>query len=133
MSSKSARLVFQQALSNGLAMELWDHSRLITGGRWFVSLETRIAIPVQAEALPPDLEPLARDVLATLGPEVLFSQKDERNFIAAAEMPALLQEMQDRVLQLAPVYFGHADFAARFIRKVYAARQAQPRRQGAGT
>jgi hypothetical protein len=28
--------------------------------------------------------------------------------------------MQDRILALAPGYFGHADFAARFIRRKYA-------------
>ena len=28
--------------------------------------------------------------------------------------------MQDRILALAPGYFGHADFSARFIRKKYA-------------
>ena len=37
--------------------------------------------------------------------------------------PALLQDMQDRILALAPGYFGHADFAARFILKKWAERQ----------
>jgi hypothetical protein len=41
----------------------------------------------------------------------------EPNFIAACEAPAILQDMKNRILALAPGYFGHADFAARFIRK----------------
>ncbi|MDP1761427.1 MAG: hypothetical protein Q8L43_04315, partial [Deltaproteobacteria bacterium] len=51
------------------------------------------------------------------------SQRQERNFIASTKAPALLQDMQDRSLALAPGYFGHTDFAARFIRKKCAERQ----------
>ena len=35
----------------------------------------------------------------------------------------LLKDMQDRILALASGYFGHADFAARFIRKKFAEQQ----------
>jgi hypothetical protein len=125
MSIKSMRFMLQQVLPNGLVLELWDHSRLIAGDRWLVSLETRLIIPIQAETLPPDLKPLAAAIKTTLGPEVIFSQKDERNFIAETAAPALLKEMQDRVLKLAVGYFGHADFAPGFIRKTYAARQGR--------
>ena len=31
--------------------------------------------------------------------------------------------MQDRILTMAPGYFGHADFAARFIRQKFAEHQ----------
>jgi hypothetical protein len=127
MSMKSGRLILRWALDNGLALELWDHSRLIAGDRWMVSLETRIVIPIKAETLPPDLKPQADQVIETLGREVVFSQRDERNFIAATAVPDLLGDMQERILQLAPGYFGHVDFAARYIRKTYAGRQSQLR------
>jgi len=119
----SARLMGRQALQNGLTLELWDHSRPIAGDRWYVLLEARIAVPVRIDTLPPELKPQAAQVMAALGDEIIFSQKDERNFIAASEAPTLLQEMQARVLALAPGYFGHADFAARFIRRKYAEQQ----------
>jgi hypothetical protein len=129
MMTDSDRLIARHPLDNGLTLEFWDHSRVVAGDRWFVGLETRIAIPVRTDALPPELQGSVAQVVGALGAEITFSQKDERNFIAASEAPALLQEMQDRVLALAPGYFGHRDFAPRFIRGKYAELQAQQRWQ----
>ena len=126
----SGRLITRQTLGNGLTLELWDHSRPVAGDRWYVLLETRIVVPVRPDTLPSELKPHAAQVAAALGEEIIFSQKDERNFIAPSEAPELLQEMRARVLALGPAYFGHDDFAARFIRRKYAEhmqrRQAQP-------
>ena len=119
----SPRLLARHPLGNGLILELWDHSRPLVGDRWFVRLSARIAIPVQAETLPPELRAQAAQVVGALGEEIIFSQNEERNFIAASEAPVLLQEMQDRILVLAQDYFGHAEFAARFIRQKFAERQ----------
>jgi len=123
------RLIARHPLDHGLTLEFWDHSRPVAGDRWVVALETRIAVPVRADTLPPELRPAAAQVVEALGEEVTFSQKDERNFIAAAEAPALLEEMQDRMLALAPGYFGHRDFAPRFIRRKYTQVQEQRRWQ----
>ena len=123
MTMNSPRLLGRHPLTNGLTLELWDHSRPLVGDRWFVRLEARIAIPVRAETLPPELKAHAALVVEALGEEIIFSREEERNFIAAADAPGLLQEMQDRVLALARGYFGHADFAARFIRKKFAEQQ----------
>jgi hypothetical protein len=116
MVMNSERLISQHPLANGLILELWDHSRPLVGDRWYVVLETRIAVPVRADTLPPELKTLADQVVTALGEEIIFTRTEERNFINAAEFPGLLQEMQDRVLKLAPGYFGHPDFAASFIR-----------------
>ena len=123
MALNSPRLLDRHLLANGLYLELWDHSRPLVGDRWFVRLEARIAIPVRSEALPPELTGHAALVVEALGEEIIFSQAEARNFIAASLAPGLLQEMQDRILALAPGYFGHADFAARFIRKKFAEHQ----------
>mgnify|MGYP001087944146 CR=1 FL=1 len=119
----SPRLLNRHTLDNGLTLEFWDHSRPLVGDLQFVCLLARIAIPVRAETLPPELKAQAVRVVEALGEEIIFSQTQERNFIAASEAPALLQDMQNRILALAPGYFGHADFAPRFIRKQWAARQ----------
>jgi hypothetical protein len=123
MAMNSPRLLGRHQLINGLILELWDHSRPLVGDRWFVRLEARVAIPVRAETLPPELNAQFALVVEALGEEIIFSQEEARNFIAAADAPGLLQEMQDRVLALARGYFGHADFAARFIRKRCAEQQ----------
>ena len=75
------------------------------------------------------MKPQAAQIAEALGEEIIFSQRQERNFIAASEAMALLQDMQDRILALATGYFGHADFAARFIRKKCAAQQELERWQ----
>ncbi len=113
----SPRLLDRHPLDNGLTLEFWDHSRPLVGDRWFVRLEARIVIAVRAETLPPELKALAAPVVEALGEEIIFSHTEERNFIAASEAPVLLKDMRERILALAPGYFGHADFAARFIRK----------------
>jgi hypothetical protein len=113
----SPRLIDHHTLDNGLILEFWDLSRPLVGDRRFVCLEARIAVPMRAETLPPEFKAQWVQIAEALGEEIIFSQRQERNFIAASEAPALLQEMQDRILALAPGYFGHGDFAARFIRK----------------
>jgi hypothetical protein len=127
MEQESTRRLVRRPLANDIILELWDYSRPVAGDRWLVALETRITIPVRRDTLPPDLQNQADQVLETLGDPVIFTHREERNFIAAREVPALLQEMQDRMLALAPGYFGHSEFAARFLRKTYAARQEEQR------
>jgi hypothetical protein len=127
-----ARLMSRHALKNGLTLEFWDHSRPVAGDRWVVILETRIAIPVRADTLPPELQAYAAQVARALGEEVTFRQREERNFIAASQLPAVLKDMQDRMLALAPGYFGHADFAPRFIKKTYAAYLAKKSQPSSG-
>jgi hypothetical protein len=121
MAMNCARLMARHLLKNGLTLEFWDHSRPVAGDRWVVVLETRIAIPVRADTLAPEMKAHAVQVIRALGEEVIFSRREERNFIAGSEVPATLKDMQDRMIALAPGYFGHADFAAGFIKKNYAA------------
>jgi hypothetical protein len=112
----SERLMSRHPLNDGLNLEFWDRSHPIAGDRWFVLLEVRIAIPIRPDTLPPELGGQADQVREVLGDEIIFSHKDERNFIAATEAPKNLKDMQDRFLAMVPGYFGHPDFAARFIR-----------------
>lgn len=113
------KLLSSHELPNGLYLEVWDRSRPVAGDRWQVVLEGRIPIPVNGRTLPPELASKAEEVAAALGPELAFTRREERNFIAAGEVPAILEEMTARLLELAPGYLGHPDFAARFIRKKY--------------
>jgi hypothetical protein len=130
MPMNSERLVQRQPLPNGLTLEFWDHSRPIAADRWYALMETRIIIPVR-KYLPPDLKPQVDRVVEALGEEVVFSRQEERNFIAAAEASDIIKEMQDRMLQLAPGYFGHQDFPGKFIRKTYLAWQNRQAEEGA--
>jgi len=123
------RLISKHPLNNGLTLEFWDYSRPIAGDRWFVLIEVRIAIPIRPDTLPPELREQADQVKEALGDKIIFSHKDERNFISATEAPKILKDMQDRFLDMAPGYFGHPDFAARFIRGKFAEKQELQRWQ----
>jgi hypothetical protein len=116
-------------LNNGLTLEFWDNSRPIAGARWFVLLEVRITIPIRPDTLPPELRGQANQVKEALVDEIIFSHKDEHNFIAATEASKILKDMQDRFLAKAPRYFGHPDFAAGFIRGKFAEKQELQRWQ----
>jgi hypothetical protein len=117
------RLLLRQPLANGLIMEFHDLSRQMAADRWQVVLEVRLSIPVSAATLPPDLADRALEVIAALGPEILFSQQEVHHFIDVRKVPALLQEMQKRLLEGLEAYLGHADFAGRYLRKKFAEHQ----------
>ena len=121
------KLLSRHPLVNGLTLEFWDLSRPMLGDRWVVTLEIRLSVPIGPATLPPDLLPQEAAIVRALGPEVVFSQRDERHFIAAQEYDATLKEMATRLLALAPTYFGHPKFAGRLIRKRYAEYQEKPR------
>jgi hypothetical protein len=119
------KIISRHPLPNGLTLELWDRSRPVAGDRCLVVCEARITIPVNAGALPSDLQPRAAAIVAALGREIVFSQKDERNFISASAVPDLLKEMSQKFLDLAAAYFGRPDFPGKLIRKKFLAFQQQ--------
>lgn len=121
------KLFSRHPLNNGLILEFWDLSRPMAGDRWLVVLEARIAIPVGAATLPLDLMGQEAEISRALGPEIVFSQQDQRIFIAADEYPAILKEIEARLLALAPSYLGHPEFAGRFIRKRFTEFQEKER------
>ena len=82
------KLLSRHPLDNGLTLEFWDLSRPMIGDRWIITLELRIAIPINAANLPPDLQAQEADIIRALGAEIVFSQRDERNFIDVKEFDA---------------------------------------------
>ena len=121
------KLHSRHPLANGLTLEFWDLSRPMVGDRWIITLELRITIPIDAANLPPDLKAQQAEIVRALGPEIVFSQRDGRNFIDIKEFEANVQEMVTRFLALAPSYFGHPEFGGRLIRKRYAEFQEKQR------
>lgn len=125
MTTKS--LLLRRSLPNGLLLELYDRSRPMAGDRWQVILEVSVPIPVNEAALPADLKERAPEVIAALGPEIIFTQQEIHHFVDAREVSALLQEMQERLLQGLSDYLGHPNFAGRYIRKKFAEYQEKQR------
>jgi hypothetical protein len=127
-TAAAERLRARHPLRNGLTLEVWDLSRPVAGDRCQVVLEARIRIPLEVMALPEDTPSRKAEIIAALGPELVYTRREERNFIAAKDVPSLLEEMETRLLALGPAYLGHRDFGVRFIRKKYQEYQEKPRR-----
>ncbi len=121
------KLLSRHALANGLFLEFWDRSRPVAGDRWQVVVEVRTPVAVIADSLPPDLRPQLDRVISVLGENVVYSKQEVRNFVPAAEMPAILKLIEEQLLSSLRGYLGHPDFAARYIRKRYAEHQERHR------
>jgi hypothetical protein len=107
-------------LDNQLTLCLFDASRKIAGDRWRVEIVLQIDIPVSETwftggPLPASLAELKE----MLGETVRFEYRDQRSFVDAGEKEDLLAKMQADLLVLAHRYYGHPDFAARFLTKTF--------------
>ncbi|MFZ5453388.1 MAG: hypothetical protein ACOZF2_16135 [Thermodesulfobacteriota bacterium] len=117
------KLLSRENLKNGLILEFWDRSRLLTGDRWQVAVEIRVPVAVTPENLPPELQSQGDKVNAALGEKVVFVKQEERIFVEAGEIPALVAQLQEQLRSSLAAYLGHPEFAPRFIRKKYADHQ----------
>ncbi len=120
MMTRKERLLSRHSLRNGLTLEFWDRSKLAAGDRWQVTVEARVRVPVSAANLPEKMRARLDEVTQVLGREAVFAKEEVRNFMAAGEIPRLLQEIQDMLLKSLKNYLGHPDFAAKFIGKKFA-------------
>jgi hypothetical protein len=117
----STRPISTCAMRNGLNLECLDQSRKIAADRWYVCVWVHIAIPVEKKcfARHPIDENKFRQIRRVLGQEVIFKQKNERNFVSDDQKTRMVQEICDRAAQMAKTYFAHEDFAAKSILKFY--------------
>lgn len=128
-TTAAKRLRARHPLGNGLTLEVWDLSRPVAGDRCQVVLEARVNIRLEAIYLPGEPASQKAEIIAALGPELVYTRREERNFIAAKHVPSLLKEMETRLLVLAAAYLGHPDFAPRLIHKKYQEYQEKQRWQ----
>jgi hypothetical protein len=108
------------ALKNGLTLDIYDHSRILTGDRWRVAITAKIEIPVGCIETPQ-----AEAVQAALGNHLVFEQSRKRHFVDADLKDAVLQELIDSLLSSLRVYISHPEFAQRFAIREYQRRLTQ--------
>jgi hypothetical protein len=108
-------------LKNGLTMVLVDNSKKIAADRWYIHIRVEIRIPVQKKwfAKDPIDDGRYQEILDTLGEEVVFSQKKERNFISEEAKDQIVKDICDRALQTGLTYCARDTFAARTILKAF--------------
>lgn len=109
-------------LKNGLTLLCIDQSKKIAADRWYVCVKIQITIPVEKKWFrnhPVDLETF-QTISRTLGKDVFFEQKKERNFIRADAKAQVVRDICDRAEEIGKKYMGKDDFAAKYILKAFA-------------
>jgi hypothetical protein len=108
-------------LENGLALCLYNGSKVIADKLWYVSLTGKVDIPVsEADLLNDGKEPL--DIAAireALGDRIFFEKKMERNFVVEDKKSAVLQLIRDYFMDSIVKYLSHPDFSRKYIVKCY--------------
>jgi hypothetical protein len=118
-------------LKNGLTLLCLDKSKKIAGDRWYICINVRITIPVNTKWFgnhTVDHETFQK-ISRELGKEVVFQQKKERHFISDDVKTQVVKEICESTEKMGMKYFGHDDFAAKYILKVFADQHRHPRRQ----
>ena len=115
------KLIKTVALKNGLQLEVLDGSRKIAGDRWQVVLTIRIEIPVKCIAPDDDsqVDYDLNDILASMGENVCFEHKTQRNFIAENKKDDVLDNMIDSFIYSSFDYVSNPDFPKRCILRRY--------------
>ena len=109
-------------LKNGLTLLCIDQSKQIAADRWYVCVIVQITIPVEKKWFtnhPVDQETF-QNISRTLGKEIIFKQKKERNFISADAKGPVVRAVCERAEEIGKKYMVKDDFAAKYILKVFA-------------
>lgn len=111
------KLIKTVDLENGLQLEILDSSRKIPGDRWQVELTVRINIPVRmlspADNTQVDLN--VEEIMASLGENVCFEHKRERNFIHEDQKDDVLNDLIGSFVFSSIDYVSNPDFPKRYI------------------
>jgi hypothetical protein len=60
-----------------------------------------------------------QNISRTLGKEIIFKQKKERNFIGAEAKVSAVRDICERAEEIGKKYMAKDDFAAKYILKVF--------------
>ena len=111
-------------------MEVWDHSRVLAGDRWLVSLEARADIPLDMDYLS-DLEHKEKALQAlkkAYGDRIPYRYRQEKHFVDQRERHKVFQEFLDLLKSNVLPYLSHKEFASKLVlAKVRELKRKDPR------
>ncbi len=117
-------------LNNGIVVEVWDHSRVLAGDRWLVSLEARADIPLDMDYLS-DLEHKEKALQAlkkAYGDRIPYRYRQEKHFVDQRERHKVFQEFLDLLKSNVLPYLSHKEFASKLVlAKVRELKRKDPR------
>jgi hypothetical protein len=113
------RLLERREPANGLFLEFWDESRKLAADRWYVAVRAVVPIPLSEYPLEGTPSPVMEFILREVGDHLCFQFKEERNFIAEADVATLKEELKEGFAKTSLSYLSHPAFPSRFVsRKV---------------
>ena len=115
------KLIDKVRLQNGLALELYDRSKRVTGDRWLVSFVARIEVNVTPEYFggqgTPDVP--FEEIRAAVGDAATYNHEKARNFIPETEKDKVFEGLKERFLAASLGYLSSADFPRKLILMEY--------------
>lgn len=109
------RLMERRELPNGVTLEFWDESRRVVGDRWYVGVRAVVPVPLsdhQVDHIAPEVMEFIR---TEVGEHLCFQLKEEKNFVAEAEVDSLTEEFKRVFLGNSLPYLSRPDFPSRFV------------------
>ena len=102
-----------------MTLEFWDESRRVVGDRWYVGVRAVVPVPLsdhQVDHVAPEVVEVIRN---EVGENLCFQLREEKNFVAEAEVDAQREEFKRVFLTNSLPYLSRPDFPSRFVsRKV---------------
>jgi hypothetical protein len=118
MDAKVKHLEDEQ-LANGVVVRFYDESRRVAGDRWQVTVRYDAVVSVSETfwSLVSEEPEVIEEIRAALGTEIVLTNVNERNFIAAEEKEALVAEMVGQARKNIFGYLADPAFPKRYFRR----------------
>ncbi len=104
-------------LHNGLELHILDHSRILAGDRWLVSVEARIEVPISKEYLNgvKDADYIFNILQKGYGEKVDYSYIQEKHFVDEREKDSVFQQFIKNIKNNLINYLSHPNLAQRIL------------------
>ncbi len=104
-------------LGNGLELCLLDHSRILAGDRWLVSIEARIDVPLNEVYLDgvKDAEHILSILKKEYGEKVDYSYIQEKHFVDQKEKDSIFQQFIKNIKDNLLNYLSHPKLAQKIL------------------
>lgn len=121
------KILEEEVLSSGMRVALFDESCPVVGDRWLVKVRCEASIglvPEWGRDIAETDAPLRHEVLARLGPSLIFTVRKERNFVDDRDKETVLAELVRAIRQHMVGYLELPHFPRKLFAKQYAAMRA---------
>ncbi len=108
-------------LANGVVVRFYDESRRVAGDRWQVTVryDAVVAVPETFWGLVSGEPELIEEIRAALGAEIVLTNVEERNFIAADDKEALVAGIVSRAQKNIFGYLADPGFPERYFKRCF--------------